>query len=794
MYLRAAWLEGKLFDLGDLSGSPQQWPQGTGWYLYGSHFLTWVAETRGEEVFRRFHDAYGARFFPYSMNSTLAEVQGETFVELYQQWRAHLEGRFLAQTQALRRRGLTPLEQLTRDGFFHEAPRQRPGHAQVSYYASNGLEQGGIYAHDLATGRRERLIKVYGGDTGAHAWDPTGRFVAVHAQQPWRNTYAYNDLLLLDTQTGLRRRLTEGLRARDPDFDPQGRALAFVQGRAGATDLALYDLHAGASRVLVPGTALGVFDSPRFSPDGRFIAVSWWPDARGRDIYLYDLRHDRLLQLTADAALDLEPSFSPDGRHLLFSSDRSGAYEIYCADLTDLATQADAAQAALALPIRRLTRTLTGLFTPQVIQDGDRQWLYVSLYNADGYDLARTPFDPDALVEPDQQRLPRPAVAWPPAPTIRAEDARDYQPWRFLGPLGISPLTAYSTTGRGSWGLEMFGQDPVGLHLWSAVGEYLPETEDSYVSAAYSFFNWPVTVSIAGQYTTYERTRSRLIESDFVPFREESWDGQLGLSLPIRDAEASHRLSLAYNLRWTTFAEPPVAARHAPDDLSPRDPFQGNFSSLVLGYDVSDTDRFARSISSEDGYSLGATLRLRDGWTGADVRSMQINWDGSWALPVPWLDNHVLRLSASGGFGRADYRSNQFFGLGGVPPQQTVTALINLLPLGGSFLRGFEPGAFVGQQFHLTSAEYRLPLYDVETGFDTLPFRLGRLALAGFADYGAAFDGPLSEADFHLGVGAELRLSVTLGYALPASFRLGYAHGFGEEGIDDLYLYFGNLF
>ena len=76
--------------------------------------------------------------------------------------------------------------------------------------------------------------------------------------------------------------------------------------------------------------------------------------------------------------------------------------------------------------------------------------------------------------------------------------------------------------------------------------------------------------------------------------------------------------------------------------------------------------------------------------------------------------------------------------------------------------------------------------------FDTLPFYLGRLSMSGFVDLGSAFNGPLEEADFQVGAGGQLRLDVAMGYILPASFQLGYAHGFGSRGIDDVFFYFGS--
>jgi TolB protein len=42
-----------------------------------------------------------------------------------------------------------------------------------------------------------------------------------------------------------------------------------------------------------------------------------------------DLRSRRATRLTNDPAIDVSPSFSPDGSHITFNSDRGGAQQIY---------------------------------------------------------------------------------------------------------------------------------------------------------------------------------------------------------------------------------------------------------------------------------------------------------------------------------------------------------------------------------------------------------------------------------------------------------------------------------
>ena len=62
---------------------------------------------------------------------------------------------------------------------------------------------------------------------------------------------------------------------------------------------------------------------PVWTPDGKLIYPVKAPV--GGDLYLVDLIHGSRKQLTADAGDNVEPSVSPDGRYIVFMSDRTGA-------------------------------------------------------------------------------------------------------------------------------------------------------------------------------------------------------------------------------------------------------------------------------------------------------------------------------------------------------------------------------------------------------------------------------------------------------------------------------------
>jgi len=53
------------------------------------------------------------------------------------------------------------------------------------------------------------------------------------------------------------------------------------------------------------------------------------------EIYTLDLNTNKLVRLTRHFAIDTEPTWMPDGKHILFTSDRGGSPQIYKLKLSD---------------------------------------------------------------------------------------------------------------------------------------------------------------------------------------------------------------------------------------------------------------------------------------------------------------------------------------------------------------------------------------------------------------------------------------------------------------------------
>lgn len=80
------------------------------------------------------------------------------------------------------------------------------------------------------------------------------------------------------------------------DWSPDGSQLACVVNRQGAFDLALVDPSTGEASILAGGG--GVYSNPCWSPKGDFLTVEYENPQQPPDLYRFDLKTERMRQLT----------------------------------------------------------------------------------------------------------------------------------------------------------------------------------------------------------------------------------------------------------------------------------------------------------------------------------------------------------------------------------------------------------------------------------------------------------------------------------------------------------------
>jgi TolB protein len=114
----------------------------------------------------------------------------------------------------------------------------------------------------------------------------------------------------------------------EPSFSPDGKEVIFTRWGSDKLTLTMYVMNADGSHQR-PLTRDGLREGQaRFSPDGR--TVVYRSDRTGHSqIWLMNADGSHQLRLTHDRASDNEPFFSPDGGHITFESNRTGTGQIW---------------------------------------------------------------------------------------------------------------------------------------------------------------------------------------------------------------------------------------------------------------------------------------------------------------------------------------------------------------------------------------------------------------------------------------------------------------------------------
>ena len=157
----------------------------------------------------------------------------------------------------------------------------------------------------------------------------------------------------------------------------------------GPLDSAIYvaDADGRHERMLLGGSVLDM--NPSFSPDGRSVLFTSRRNGSA-DIYRVRIDGTRLEQLTDDAAFDDQAVMSPDGRRVAFVSSRSGDADVWVLELASKRLQ-------------NLTDHSGGDYRPAWSPDG--QWLAFTSDRDSKGAQASTPTGRDGFSPPQQTEL-----------------------------------------------------------------------------------------------------------------------------------------------------------------------------------------------------------------------------------------------------------------------------------------------------------------------------------------------------------------------------------------------------
>ena len=791
MILRAAVLEDDLFSIDRVSGNPRSWPSGSSRYVYGALFLDHLARRSGEDAFPRFIEEYGEQLVPYLLDRAARRSGGVSFRLAWDGWADSLRAHYRAVADSLRAAGVTEPEILSpagRDAYF---PRFSPDGRFIAYAAATGREQPSIRLIEPGGAEREVAPQSL---LGPASWRPDGSGL-VYGDLQFRGPYRIHADLWTTSLAGGERRLTRSRRLSQPDIHPDGRTVLAVRDTGGTNVLVAGDPQAGEPRTLTEPSLDVHWATPRWSPDGDRIAAIRWSPGGMQDLVVLRADGTLLRQVTADRAVESAPAWSPDGRYLLFSSDRTGIPNLFALDLADGR-------------LLQVTNVLTGAFEPDVSPDG--RWIALSYYRSDGYHIARVPFEPGGWrAAPPTRVAALPVEGGNVHPPVAGE-GRPYSPWPTVRPAAWSFLTSAGTELGSGGGAALGGEDVVRRHQWAAQGLWYLEGGRFEGGGAYRYQGWgnpaiELTVSqdwrvVCGEGSATcagdEPVPSALLRRDREASVSLLWVRQRTRSTGwLRPALTLERRRLSWK---DVDAVEGVALGTVPADVSAR---------LELGR--SSVRSFALTVGPAAGISLTAAaeahryLEPLPGDAGAAGYLRSIARARGYRSVAIGGSAHVLAMRVDGG---AELGSRSpGFDVGGARGGAVPGAFdVEVFGGGVSFpVRGYPEGVQFGNRAVTATAEYRFPLLRVERGLGLIPVYLDRITGDLFADAGTAWCGGacpprLSAAPRDprplTSLGAEAVIESRLGFHTSVPLRLGVALPLQQEGAPEFYLRVGRSF
>jgi hypothetical protein len=397
-------------------GSYKDWTPN--WYELGYHLVSHIKREYGpsawSNVIRR---TSKWSFWPFSFSNALKKETGKRPAQLYQETMSELQDAWKNHPSLP---VLTPYRTLNPSGSVwtkYRFPQYLNDSILVAQKISFSVPNSLVMMDKR--GNEKTLKQISPLAPGGTRCSAAGGRIAWDEIMPdvrW-GARTWPSIVILEVKTGAIRRLPGKSWYFNPALSPDGESLAAVEFETDRScALVVIDAVTGKLIRRIPSPDNASIQSPSWSPDGRHIVFTFQKNC-GKGISILDAESGETYRVLAPTWSGISNPILFD-RWVLFSSPKSGTDQIHAVDLTT-----GSEYQATSVPY--------GAFTPQVSPDGKK--LLFTNYSPQGMDICETDFTPSRWTRPDSAA----ADATGYAETLQAQEG---------GPLldeGMVPKTAY---------------------------------------------------------------------------------------------------------------------------------------------------------------------------------------------------------------------------------------------------------------------------------------------------------------------------------------------------------------
>jgi len=274
MWMRNAVLSDDVPTLKQLSNDPRYFP-----YRYGQAFWSFLTGLYGDEVIKPLF----VNTAKFGIETSVRMVLGISLSDLSDMWQKSLKDYYepLFRGKKEHPEGKTFLSE-ENSGQLNIAPAISPNGQYVVYLSEKSIFSTDLYLAEIRTGKIVRKV---------------------HSSTRSGNVDHINYL--------------ESAGAWSPD----SKKFAYVVFSKGRNQLIITDVKTGKKLDQISLKSVPAFSNPTWSPDGKNIVVNGLVEGQA-DLYSINLRTGNSSRLTNDDFAEIQPTFSYDGKHIAFVTDR----------------------------------------------------------------------------------------------------------------------------------------------------------------------------------------------------------------------------------------------------------------------------------------------------------------------------------------------------------------------------------------------------------------------------------------------------------------------------------------